>query len=54
MFESIFINNTHLLDEKEVKELLDLANENYDNLIQLIKVVESQKQEIQYLRSLIK
>ena len=54
MFEQIFINNKYLLEEKEAKELLDLANDNYQNLIQIIKVVDSQKQEIEYLRSLIK
>lgn len=54
MYEQIFINNKHLLDEQEVKELLAIATNVYENSRELIKIVESQKQEIIYLRSLIK
>lgn len=54
MFEQIFINNKQLLDEQEVKELLAVVNSVYENSRELIKIVESQRLEIEYLRSLIK
>lgn len=54
MFETIFVNNKHLLDEQEVKELLAVASNIYEHSKTFIKIIETQKQEIEYLRSLIK
>jgi|GEM_PF-3931175 len=54
MFEAIFVNNKHLLDEQEVKYLLSVASNIYEHSKTFIKIIETQKQEIEYLRSLIK
>lgn len=54
MFENIFMDNKHLLDEQEVKELISIANLQASKISELLKEINTLKNENEYLRSLIK